>query len=82
MGKAYFLGWDTDRLNRIIDAALVKLSENDNHLTLKNGDDIEVYADGDDWLIIDAPEYGGQTLRFNLRYLAILEIIKMSRRGL
>lgn len=78
----YFLGHDMEKLDEIIEATLAKLDENDNHLTLKNGDDIEVYVDGDEWTVIDDPEYGGAVRRFNLRYMAIIEIMKMSRRGL
>lgn len=78
----YFLGHDMEKLDRIIEATLEKLEENDNHLTLKNGDDIEVYVDGDEWTVIDDPEYGGTVRQFNLCYMAIVEIMKMSRRGL
>ena len=78
----YFMGYDTNELDSIITAAIEKLETNDDHLTLKNGDDIEVYIDGDNWTIIDDPEYGGTIKQFNLGYLAIIEIMKMSRRGL
>ena len=80
--KYYFDGHDTDWLDSVIRQTIELLDRNDNHLKLKNGDDIIVYADGDDWTIIDDPEYGGGIRRFNLRYMAIIEIIKMSRRGL
>lgn len=82
MAKCFYRGHDTDKLDGIIAATLEKLEENDNRLTLKNGDDIEVYVDGDNWLVIDDPEYGGQIRRFNLNWEAIIEIMKMSRRGL
>ena len=78
----FYRGNDIDKLNRIISATLAKLEENDNHITLKNGDDIEVYVDGDNWTIIDDPEYGGTVTQFNLGWEEVIEIVRMSRRGL
>lgn len=78
----YYRGWDMRKLDAMIDAAMKKLDENDNHLTLKNGDDIEVYVGSDGWLFIDDPEYGGRTFTIEDKYEAILKIVAMSRRGL
>ena len=77
----YFIdGVSTIRLDRAIEKALAKLDANDNHLLLKNGDDIEVYADGDDWTVIDSVDHGGVVTNYSHRYDAILAIMKMATR--
>ena len=73
-------GHTAEQLDRLVNKTLEALDSNDNHLILKNGDDIEVYANGNDWTIIDTPQHGGKIYKFIHRYDAVLTIKKMARR--
>lgn len=73
-------GYTESELDRMVEKTLAALDANDDHLVLKNGDDIKVYADGNDWTIVDDPKHGGAVTTYTHRYDAILAIKAMSRR--
>ena len=75
-----YKGYTAEQLDRLVSKTLEALDNNDGHLVLKNGDDIEAYADGNEWTIIDDPKHGGTVYNFTHRYDAVLAIKKMACR--